>query len=462
MRSFTAKKSAVRPALRRFKVFLLLIIYLLCMSLTWTNLPRPKAELLAAELTWTEAEKLESLEPKLADLRLASPLIGIYYQAYGGELQAIYTRRAEELYPPASLTKLMTIFVADQIISEEGIDLGTVYEIRAEDYAGLYENNIAACGFLAGDQLTVMDLLCGTLIASGADAVNALIAALGYSQEDFIARMNQAARELALDLHFSDAVGLYSEQQLVTAEGIAKLLVKILERPLLAQIMHYKRYRFPQLENFPEGREIEHSMNFYAEQLGLNTKLIQGGKTGWISQSGYNLASFQELAEGRVLIVTMGAAGVGEHVLDHLDILTTIQELIVLPSADLVNLAALRAQIDNLRYAVAEPSEEEPSAEPEASALSSENGSGIEDSSPEEESSSAESSKVDESLETSAEDSSESSLEESSAEPEIKRLEFNEPESRLKLPYFFFGLIGLISIVLLLFILEFISLIKRK
>lgn len=299
-------------------------------------------------------EGWEELERELAAKELCSPIAYVVYVGPDGAWQPLLEHQIDQWHRPASLTKLMTLYTASKIMAEQGISPEESYEIQEEDYAGLAEANIAVCGFEEGDTLTVYELLAGSLIASGADAVQALISALGLSRAEFVARMNADARALGADLSFCDAVGLDDPAQRVTARGIAILLNAVLEDPLLNEIM--RQTEFTATLQDGKSHSWQHSFLNYAEILGLDARLIQGGKTGWIQASGYNLATFQELDAGRLLIVTMGATAPGTHVLDHVDILTSCGQYFKLPRADLVDFSQLAEQVSELRYGLPETS----------------------------------------------------------------------------------------------------------
>ncbi len=293
-----------------------------------------------------------NLLEELAEKRLQSPIVGIYYVPYGGEFTALYEIGTQTPHAPASITKLMTLFTAKRIIDDQMLPLDTVYTVEEEDYAGLAEAGVAVVGLTAGDEVTLQDLLCGTLLASGADAVNALLSALDTDREQFLYYMNEIAKNSGWSMSFTDPVGLYDPSQYMTGRDAARLLFACLVDPLLNQLLHQKYYVTGPTQLHPDGIAMQHSMIGYGAALGVDTTIIQGGKTGWVPQSGFNLVSFQDLDTGTLLIVTMGAPNSGENVVDHLDILLSVNRYVPLPLAYLEDMAELQEKINLLRQGV--------------------------------------------------------------------------------------------------------------
>ena len=102
--------------------------------------------------------------------------------------QILFERAMDEALPMASLTKLMT-----SLLVWEADDLNATVTIEAADLVGG-----ASMGLIAGDRLTVEELLWGLLVPSGNDAAMALARHVGGSVDAFVARMNERAAELGL------------------------------------------------------------------------------------------------------------------------------------------------------------------------------------------------------------------------------------------------------------------------
>jgi D-alanyl-D-alanine carboxypeptidase (penicillin-binding protein 5/6) len=97
---------------------------------------------------------------------------------------------------PASMTKVMTLLVAVDNISEEQLD--DTFEITREITDYTYSHECSAVGFDVGEKVKVRDLLYGLILPSGGDAALALAQYVAGSQEDFVRMMNEKLAELNL------------------------------------------------------------------------------------------------------------------------------------------------------------------------------------------------------------------------------------------------------------------------
>ena len=88
---------------------------------------------------------------------------------------------------PASMTKVMTLLVACEHIT----DLSEKLEITQDIVDYVKKEGASNCGFKAGEQVTMLDLLYGLILPSGADAALALVRRIAGSEEQFVALMNQ-------------------------------------------------------------------------------------------------------------------------------------------------------------------------------------------------------------------------------------------------------------------------------
>ena len=104
----------------------------------------------------------------------------------------IYKKNSTDRVQIASLTKIMTAYVG--IVNNN--DLNKQVEITKEMFSGISE--YSQVGFKVGDKVSVMDLLYGIMLPSGADAVNALMISTSGSTSNFVKLMNDTVAELGL------------------------------------------------------------------------------------------------------------------------------------------------------------------------------------------------------------------------------------------------------------------------
>lgn len=139
----------------------------------------------------------------------------------------LYTKNAAEALPPASVTKIMTLLLVAEAVEKDVIALEDKVMVSA---------NAASMGgsqifIKEGEEFTVEELLKSTVIASANDAAVALAETVAGSEEAFVERMNQRAKELGMNnTHFENATGL---DDTVTNHVISAYDIALMSRELL-------------------------------------------------------------------------------------------------------------------------------------------------------------------------------------------------------------------------------------
>ena len=206
--------------------------------------------------------------------------------------QVLYEENSQDKRSIASITKVMTALV----FMEDSPDLNQTITIERSDvYA-------ASTTYLrAKDQITANELLHLTLIASDNAAARALARSSHGGMASFIERMNEKALELGLqNTSFADPSGL-NPNNLSSAFDLSHLITFAASDERLASIM-----RMPTYTVTTSRRMIPiHSTN----RLVMNGDVeVMGGKTGFISKSGYCLATLLRLPQGNpIAVVVLGA-----------------------------------------------------------------------------------------------------------------------------------------------------------
>ncbi|TAN47927.1 MAG: D-alanyl-D-alanine carboxypeptidase [Rhodospirillales bacterium] len=201
--------------------------------------------------------------------------------------------RAGELRHPASLTKLMTLYLAFQSVAESRARWDTPVKVsaRAASQAG------SVLELKAGETLSLEEAVMAVITRSANDAAVALAEYLGGSEDGFVTRMNEQARRLGLaSTHFMNASGLSAPGQVTTAADMARLALAL-------------RLQFP--DNYPlfakkamvwKKRQLPNLNGFLGAFLGA-----EGLKTGFTCPAGYNLVA-AATRNGKSLIgVVLGA-----------------------------------------------------------------------------------------------------------------------------------------------------------
>ena len=206
----------------------------------------------------------------------------------------LYAKNRDVVRPIASLTKLMTAFVVTERIQDQEREV-TVTRVDDAKSGRLFVS--------PGERLSVKDLLYMSLVASANDATLALSRASGLTRQEFVRVMNARARALGLNhTRFTDPTGL-AASNVSTATEIARLLSVVLEQSLLRQALHTKEYQYATLDEARKG--IVTTTN---KLLGKSSMAVLGGKTGYIDESGYNLAVEARGRNGEdFIVVILGA-----------------------------------------------------------------------------------------------------------------------------------------------------------
>ncbi len=210
--------------------------------------------------------------------------------------QVLYDKASTEEMYPASMTKLMTAYIACNALEDKDEEIEITYDM----IDGLYEANAVVVGYLVGESVSVTDLLYGTLLPSGADAAYALAYAVSGSEERFVDRMNEEAQKLGMNsTHFTNPTGLHDDDLYSTCQDIALLLEACMEVPLLRTIMEAETYEDE------AGRVLESTVHKYGSRYGIEGLI--GGKTGFTYPAAYCLATCAEYEGINVLLVTAHA-----------------------------------------------------------------------------------------------------------------------------------------------------------
>ena len=220
----------------------------------------------------------------------SSKYASIVVDAKSGEV--LYAKRADSPRYPASITKVMTLYLAFEALASGKIHLDdpVMFSPRAA------AQSPTKLGVRAGDSITVSDAMQGMVTRSANDAAVAMAEKLGGTEQRFAALMTLRAQELGMaNTHFSNASGLPDSRQLTTARDIA-----ILSRAVMRDYPQY--YRLFSTKNFEfRGQSIRNHNGLLYRMDG-----VDGLKTGFTNASGFNLAVSAVRDNRRLIAVVMG------------------------------------------------------------------------------------------------------------------------------------------------------------
>lgn len=200
---------------------------------------------------------------------------------------------ARQELPPASLTKLMTAYIATKEVLNGQIaeqDLVTVSE-KAWRTGG------SRMFIEVGTQVSIIDLLRGVIIQSGNDASVALAEYIAGSEESFASMMNSTAKKLGLqNTNFLNATGLPAENHFSSALDMAKLASAIIyEEPEHYAIYAQKEFTWNEITQQNRNRLL------------WRDSTVDGLKTGHTEEAGYCLVASAVRDDMRLISVVFGA-----------------------------------------------------------------------------------------------------------------------------------------------------------
>ena len=208
--------------------------------------------------------------------------------------QVLAARNADERLPPASLTKMMTSYVADHEIERGNIRMDDMVHVSVK----AWRTGGSRMFIREGTQVSVEDLLKGIIIVSGNDASVALAEHIAGSEDAFADLMNRHAERLGMsNTRFRNATGLPADDHYSSARDMA-----ILARAIINDYpQHYHLYA-----------EKSYTYNNITQQnrnlLLWRDPSVDGLKTGHTEEAGYCLVASAEQGDQRLISVVKGTS----------------------------------------------------------------------------------------------------------------------------------------------------------
>lgn len=200
---------------------------------------------------------------------------------------------------PASITKVMTVYIAFDLIRQGRLKLTDTALISEKAWSEGKDSSESRMFLSLGSQVSIEDLLRGIIIVSGNDASVALAEHIAGSEDAFAQIMNQYAQKLGMsNTHFMDASGMPNAQHYTTARDLSTLARALIQN-------------FPEDYKYFSEREFKYGVaKPQPNRNGLLEKdpSVDGIKTGHTDAAGYCLMA-SAIRDGRRLIsVVMGGA----------------------------------------------------------------------------------------------------------------------------------------------------------
>lgn len=201
--------------------------------------------------------------------------------------KVLFAEDADNRWYPASLTKMMTAYIAFEELKSGRLSLKS----KVPCSAAAHKEPPSKLGLPVGSALTVDKALQALIVKSANDVAVMLAEAIAGSESKFVARMNATAQRLGMTrTHFVNANGLPAEKQVTTARDLAKLSRAILKD-------------FPERDRYWSMRSMKLGKHRLKSHNGL-LKSVDGAdglKTGFTCDSGFNIIA-SATRDGRQLV----------------------------------------------------------------------------------------------------------------------------------------------------------------
>lgn len=211
--------------------------------------------------------------------------------------QYLYTKDADKMIPPASMSKLMTVYILFSKLSDGSLSLDDTFTVSENAWRKGGAASGGSTMFLSiGDKVRVEDLLKGIIIQSGNDACIVAAENLAGSEEDFAVEMNKKAKKIGLEnSHFANSTGLPHPDHRMSVEDLAKLArLLISEYPQYYHLFSQKEYVY---HNIRQGNR---------NPLLYSMPYADGLKTGHTEEAGFCLTASAKKGDRRLIGVMTG------------------------------------------------------------------------------------------------------------------------------------------------------------
>jgi len=204
----------------------------------------------------------------------------------------LYQRNMNKKLHPASLTKMMTLFLTFEALDDGRIHLND----RVKFSRNAYNQAPSKLGLKPGETISVQNAILALVTKSANDVAVALAEKVGGSESGFVNNMNRKAGFLGMtQTHFENPHGLHNARQITTARDMA-----VLSRALMQYFPHH--YHYFSTDSFAYNGVTYHNHN----KLMKSYRGMDGLKTGYIAKSGFNLAASAVRDNRRLIGIVFG------------------------------------------------------------------------------------------------------------------------------------------------------------
>lgn len=214
----------------------------------------------------------------------------------------VYEKEADEQIFPASLTKLTTMLVAFDLITDYS-------EVITFNKKACYEDLVIGSSninLVDEEEISLDDLMYAVAISSANEATNALAIHLCGSIQEFVSKMNDKAKELgALNTHFVNTHGLHDTSHYTTPRDMSLIAKAVFSNEKLVEYLSSSSHVIAPTNKTETKRTLITTNNLIRQNSGTYYKYCKAGKTGTTTAAGYNLISLAEKSDTKFILVAM-------------------------------------------------------------------------------------------------------------------------------------------------------------
>ncbi len=215
----------------------------------------------------------------------------------------VYEKEADELIYPASLTKLITMLVVSDLVTDYNKTITADKSCYDDLVVGSSNINVKD-----GEIFTIDDLMYGVAISSANEASNVLAINLCGGISEFVDKMNEKAKKLGCsNTHFVNTHGLHDEQHYTTARDMSLIAKAAFSNETVFKYISTAVHTIEPTNKTTEKRTLITTNSLMRQNSGIYYKYCKAGKTGTTTPAGYNLISTAEKNGSNFVLVAMHA-----------------------------------------------------------------------------------------------------------------------------------------------------------
>ena len=201
----------------------------------------------------------------------------------------VYAKNVHETLHPASLTKIMTVYVALKYGNLDDI-------VTITDASKITERGATTIGLEPGDKISLRDLVYCSLIYSGNDAAAAIAVHISGSVAEYSKLMTKEAAAIgATNTTFKNPHGLTEEGHMTTVYDVYLMLNEAVKNETIIDIINRTNYEYTytKADGQEKTKNVKSTLRYFSNQYAYPSDItIIGGKTGTTNAAGYCLALY--------------------------------------------------------------------------------------------------------------------------------------------------------------------------